>query len=96
MGPGDEPDVPVTARARRAGRSDGRRWSMRARLRHHREQRRHPSTRRNDPAPYRFASDAEPGDMNGQGIGGDRYVVGPDGEPVEENADSDAAAPLSE
>ena len=32
---------------------------------------------------YFFASDAAPGDHNGQGVGGVWFVVGPDGAPIE-------------
>ena len=35
---------------------------------------------------YLFASDAAPGDTNGQGVGEVWYVVGPDGEPIEDQA----------
>jgi predicted lipoprotein with Yx(FWY)xxD motif len=35
---------------------------------------------------YLFASDAAPGDVNGQGVGGIWYVVGPDGTPIEDAA----------
>ncbi|MGP2441494.1 SCO0930 family lipoprotein [Streptomyces sp. JW3] len=31
---------------------------------------------------YTFAGDAEPGDINGQGVGGTWYAVAPDGKPV--------------
>jgi predicted lipoprotein with Yx(FWY)xxD motif len=33
---------------------------------------------------YYFASDAAPGDVNGQGVGGNWWVVAPDGTPIEE------------
>ena len=33
---------------------------------------------------YYFANDAAPGDTNGQGVGGKWFVVGPDGEMIEE------------
>lgn len=32
---------------------------------------------------YFFANDAEPGDTNGQGIGGNWWVVSPEGQPIE-------------
>ena len=35
---------------------------------------------------YRFASDAAPGDVNGQGVGSVWYVIGPDGVPIEDAA----------
>ena len=37
----------------------------------------------NDWPLYYFANDAQPGDMNGQGVGGVWFVIGTDGEPVE-------------
>ncbi len=33
---------------------------------------------------YRFASDSEPGDVNGQGVGGNWYVMAPDGTLIRE------------
>lgn len=33
---------------------------------------------------YFFANDAQPGDTNGQGVGGNWWVVTPDGEPIED------------
>lgn len=33
---------------------------------------------------YSFASDQAPGDVNGQGIGDSWYVIGPDGEPIQD------------
>ena len=37
----------------------------------------------NDSPLYHFSGDEETGDTNGQGVGGNWYVVGPDGEPIE-------------
>ena len=42
----------------------------------------------NDKPLYHFSNDEAAGDTNGQGIGGNWYVVGPDGEPIEEAADN--------
>lgn len=36
----------------------------------------------NDRPLYNYAQDDEAGDTNGQGVGGNWYVVGPDGEPI--------------
>lgn len=33
---------------------------------------------------YHFSGDQAPGDVNGQGVGGVWWVVGPDGEPIEQ------------
>jgi predicted lipoprotein with Yx(FWY)xxD motif len=38
---------------------------------------------------YYFANDAAPGDVNGQGVGGVWWVVGPDGTPFEEAAETE-------
>jgi predicted lipoprotein with Yx(FWY)xxD motif len=37
----------------------------------------------NDRPLYHFSGDEAAGDTNGQGVGGNWYVVGPDGEPIE-------------
>ncbi len=42
----------------------------------------------NDQPLYHFSGDQAAGDTNGQGVGGNWYVVGPDGEPIEEAADN--------
>jgi predicted lipoprotein with Yx(FWY)xxD motif len=42
---------------------------------------------------YYFANDAAPGDVNGQGVGGFWWVVGPDGTPFEEAAESEGTEP---
>ena len=41
---------------------------------------------------YYFANDAAPGDVNGQGVGGVWWVVGPDGTPFEEATEGTAPA----
>lgn len=38
----------------------------------------------NDRPLYHYATDEAPGDTNGQGVGDRWYVVGPDGEPIED------------
>jgi predicted lipoprotein with Yx(FWY)xxD motif len=42
---------------------------------------------------YYFANDAAPGDVNGQGVGGVWWVVGPDGTPFEEAAETEGTGP---
>lgn len=42
---------------------------------------------------YYFANDAAPGDVNGQGVGGFWWVVGPDGTPFEEAAETEGTEP---
>ena len=42
---------------------------------------------------YYFANDAAPGDVNGQGVGGVWWVVGPDGTPFEEPAETEGTEP---
>jgi predicted lipoprotein with Yx(FWY)xxD motif len=42
---------------------------------------------------YYFANDAAPGDVNGQGVGGVWWVVGPDGTPFEEAAETAGTEP---
>jgi hypothetical protein len=42
---------------------------------------------------YYFANDAAPGDVNGQGVGGVWWVVGPDGTPFEEATETEGTAP---
>lgn len=42
----------------------------------------------NDWPLYYFAPDEEPGDTNGQGVGDNWFVVGPDGEPVRDGGDA--------
>jgi predicted lipoprotein with Yx(FWY)xxD motif len=41
---------------------------------------------------YYFANDAAPGDVNGQGVGGVWWVVGPDGTPFEETTETEGTA----
>jgi predicted lipoprotein with Yx(FWY)xxD motif len=41
---------------------------------------------------YYFAGDAAPGDINGQGVGGNWWLVAPDGTPYEEAAEGTAPA----
>jgi predicted lipoprotein with Yx(FWY)xxD motif len=42
----------------------------------------------NDQPLYHFSGDEAAGDTNGQGVGGNWWVVGPDGEPIEEAPNS--------
>ena len=41
---------------------------------------------------YYFAGDAAPGDMNGQGVGGNWWVVAPDGTLISEEGTEDTEA----
>lgn len=42
----------------------------------------------NDWPLYHFAPDEQPGDTQGQGVGDNWFVIGPDGEPVRDSADA--------
>jgi predicted lipoprotein with Yx(FWY)xxD motif len=39
---------------------------------------------------YYFAADSTPGDSNGQGVGDVWFVVGPEGEPIQDNSEEEA------